>query len=169
MTDPAPSVWGTFKARDAHAVKDFLVALGFEPTAVYEDGEGGIAHAQLDWPEGGGVMFGSHQPGAEWSLEPGTAGFYVVTKDVAAVHERATELGAEIFRPAPAHRLRLRGVLAAGPGGQPVVVRRLSRGTRGRQRPRKRRAGLPGTHSPARFPRAHARARLGGGRLMEAR
>jgi len=32
---PPPTVWGTFQARDALAMIDFLVAVGFEPTAVY--------------------------------------------------------------------------------------------------------------------------------------
>ncbi len=36
---PAPTVWGTFQARDARAMIDFLVALGFEETAVYGDGD----------------------------------------------------------------------------------------------------------------------------------
>ena len=54
-------------------------------------------HAQLDWPEGGGVMFGSHKPEG-WSLPPGGAGFYVVTADPRAVHDRAVQAGAEITR-----------------------------------------------------------------------
>ena len=48
-------VWATFEAQDAPALIDFLVGtVGFLRTAVYEDG-GRVAHAQLDWPEGGGV------------------------------------------------------------------------------------------------------------------
>ena len=43
---------------------EFLVGLGFEKTAVYTDDDDPafVHHAQLDWPEGGGVMFGSHKP-----------------------------------------------------------------------------------------------------------
>ncbi len=96
---PPSTVWGTFQARDAGAMIDFLVALGFEATAVYAD-EGDpsvVHHAQLDWPEGGGVMFGSHKPEG-WTLEPGTAGFYVVTADPRAVRERAVAAGATITR-----------------------------------------------------------------------
>jgi len=96
---PAPTVWPTFQATDAPALLDFLVgAFGFIATAVYTDGDR-IAHAQLDWPEGGGVMFGSSQPDALWSLPPGTAGMYVVAADVDAVHRRALDAGAEIVRP----------------------------------------------------------------------
>jgi uncharacterized glyoxalase superfamily protein PhnB len=74
---------------------EFLVVLGFEATAVHEvDGE--IAHAQLDWPEGGGVMLGRHKPDAPWSREPGSAGVYVVTDDPSAVRERALTTKAEV-------------------------------------------------------------------------
>ena len=95
---PAPTVWGTFQAHDARAEIAFLVALGFEETAVYGEGDR-VEHAQLDWPEGGGVMMGSHKPGGEWVTEPGTAGFYVVTADPQAVHDRAVAAGAQITRP----------------------------------------------------------------------
>ena len=98
---PPPTVWGTFQAHDARAMIDFLVAVGFEPTAVYADeaDPSFVQHAQLDWPEGGGVMFGSHKPAdAPWSLQPGTAGFYVVAADPKAVHERAVAAGAKITR-----------------------------------------------------------------------
>lgn len=102
MTDhnsPAPTVWGTFQARDARAMIALLTAIGFEATAVYADENepAVVHHAQLDWPEGGGVMFGSHKPEG-WSLPPGGAGFYVVTADPRAVHDRAVAAGAEITR-----------------------------------------------------------------------
>lgn len=90
------SVWPAFNARDPHALVDFLVALGFEATAVYPDGAD-VAHAQLDWPEGGGVMFGSVKD-HRLSRPPGTAGFYVVTADPRAVHDRAVAAGATITR-----------------------------------------------------------------------
>lgn len=96
---PAPTVWPAFNARDPRALVDFLVALGFEATAVYaEDGDPDrVAHAQLDWPEGGGVMFGSVKD-HELSRPPGSAGFYVVTADPRAVHDRAVAAGARITR-----------------------------------------------------------------------
>ncbi len=99
-TPPAPTVWGAFQCHDPHAVIDFLVGLGFERTAVYtaDDDPSYVAHAQLDWPEGGGVMLGTHKPDQPWNREPGAAGFYVVTADPRAVHERATGLGARIVR-----------------------------------------------------------------------
>jgi len=98
-TAPAPTVWPTFQATDAQALINFLVgSFGFIATAVYRDGDR-IAHAQLDWPEGGGVMLGSFRSDAQWSRPPGTAGMYVVATDVEAVHRRAAAAGAEIVRP----------------------------------------------------------------------
>ncbi len=99
MTDtPVPTVWPSLQARDAHALIEFLVdVVGFEKTAVYEDGDT-IAHAQLDWPEGGGIMMGSHKPGGAWSRPPGTFGAYVVTDHVDDLYERIKGKGATITR-----------------------------------------------------------------------
>lgn len=92
---PPPTCWPTLQCNDAQAEIEFLVALGFERTAVHEH-DGQVAHAQLDWPEGGGVMLGSHKPDAEWSRPPGTAGVYVVTANPEAVRARALTTKAEV-------------------------------------------------------------------------
>lgn len=95
---PPPTVWPALQARDALALIDFLVdKVGFERTAVYTDGDK-VAHAQLDWPEGGGVMIGSHQPDHEWSRPPGTFGAYVVTDDVDGLYARVKAAGVTIHR-----------------------------------------------------------------------
>lgn len=94
----SPSVWPTLQAHDAPALIDFLVTtVGFERTAVYEDG-GIIAHAQLDWPEGGGIMLGSYKAEGAWCVEPGTFGAYVVTGRVDELYERLTAAGVQILR-----------------------------------------------------------------------
>ena len=96
---PAPTVWPTLQAHDALALIDFYVtAFGFVKTAVYADGDQ-VAHAQLDWPEGGGIMLGSHKPDGEWSREPGTFGAYVVTADVDAVYARVKAAGVDVNPP----------------------------------------------------------------------
>ena len=93
-----PQVWGSLQAHDARALIDFYVdVLGFLRTAVYADGDT-RAHAQLDGPEGGGILRGSHKPGGEWTREPGTAGFYVVTDHVDEVHGRVLAAGATVIR-----------------------------------------------------------------------
>ncbi|MBO3677105.1 VOC family protein [Streptomyces sp. NEAU-YJ-81] len=95
-----PAVWPTLQAHDAIALIDFLVdTVGFLRTAVYQD-EDRVAHAQLDWPEGGGIMLGSYDPAAKsWCLEPGTFGAYVVTDHVDALYERLTAAGVRVLRP----------------------------------------------------------------------
>jgi uncharacterized glyoxalase superfamily protein PhnB len=101
MSEPnrAPLVWPTLRAGDARALIGFLVdVLGFEETVAYADGDV-VQHAQLDWPEGGGVMLGSAQdrgPDDQWPLAPGSFGAYVVTSDPEAVCARARAAGADI-------------------------------------------------------------------------
>ena len=95
---PAPQVWPTLRARDASGLIRFLVeALGFEKTVVYGEGDR-VDHAELAWPEGGGVMLGSAQDGPDdpWPLRPGTFGCYVVTAEPDKLFARATAAGAEV-------------------------------------------------------------------------
>ena len=95
---PAPTVWPTMQAKNAHQLIDFLVdKVGFIKTAAYAEGDE-IVHAQLDWPEGGGIMLGSAKPGQPWSREPGTAGMYVVTEDPDALYQRLRANGVEMIR-----------------------------------------------------------------------
>ena len=91
MTTPPPTVWPAFRAHDAHGLIRFLAdALGFEVTAVYADGDA-VAHAELAWPPGGGVMLGSvrDDPDDAWPARPGTSAVYLVSDDVDGVHARA--------------------------------------------------------------------------------
>jgi uncharacterized glyoxalase superfamily protein PhnB len=95
---PAPQVWPTLRARDARALIRFLVeAFGFTETVVYGEGEV-VHHAQLSWPEGGGIMLGSAQdtPDDVWPLRPGTFGAYVVTDAPDELFARATAAGATV-------------------------------------------------------------------------
>lgn len=96
---PPPTVWPTLQADDALALIDFYVeTFGFLKTAVYAEGDR-VAHAQLDWPDGGGIMLGSYQPDAEWSRTPGTLGAYIVTDRMDEVYARVQAAGATIVRP----------------------------------------------------------------------
>ena len=99
-------MWPTLRARDARALIRFLVdAFGFVENVAWGDQPDGggdvVVHAQLDWPEGGGIMLGSVREGTDdrWPVQPGTAGCYVVTADPDAVHARAVAAGAEITDP----------------------------------------------------------------------
>ncbi|HEX9066370.1 MAG TPA: VOC family protein [Streptosporangiaceae bacterium] len=97
---PPAQVWPTLRAHDALGLIRFLAdAFGFEETAVYADGDV-VHHAQLSWPEGGGIMLGSVRPpdGTDhWPVQPGSCGCYVVTSDPDGVHDRAVRAGAEII------------------------------------------------------------------------
>jgi uncharacterized glyoxalase superfamily protein PhnB len=95
---PAPQIWPTLRARDGRALIKFLVeAFGFEETAVYGEGER-VDHAELSWPEGGGIMLGSAKDSADdpWPLRPGTFGAYVVTDKPDELFARATAAGAAV-------------------------------------------------------------------------
>lgn len=98
-TGRAPDVWPTLQAHDAPALIDFLVGtVGFLRTAVYEDGDR-VAHAELDWPEGGAIMLGSYDGKSDgWCLQPGTFGAYVVTDHVDDLYQRLSAAGVEIIR-----------------------------------------------------------------------
>ena len=97
---PAPQVWPTLQAVDALALIDFYVdTFGFRRTAVYADGDT-VAHAQLDWPEGGGIMLGSHKPDAGWSTQPGTLAAYAVTDHIEELWQRVEHApGVTVIRP----------------------------------------------------------------------
>ncbi|HEX4103837.1 MAG TPA: VOC family protein [Pseudonocardiaceae bacterium] len=102
MTEtPSPTIWPALTYADASAAIRFLVeAFGFVETLVVP-GEGGreIAHAELRWPEGGGVMLGSTSDDTEFSrLKPGATSIYVVTDAPDGVFGRATMAGAEVVR-----------------------------------------------------------------------
>lgn len=97
-------IWPTLIYRDAPAAIDFLVrAFGFTPSLVVPNQDDGsvIEHAQLLWPEGGGIMLGTAgRPGNKFSDRPtGTSSVYVVTATPDAVHDRAVAAGARVFEP----------------------------------------------------------------------
>jgi uncharacterized glyoxalase superfamily protein PhnB len=98
-TTPAPQVWPTLRAHDARALIRFLIdAFGFEETVVHGEGDR-VDHAQLSWPEGGGIMLGSAKRDAEtdaWPLRPGSFGAHAVTADPDRLYARAKAAGAEI-------------------------------------------------------------------------
>jgi uncharacterized glyoxalase superfamily protein PhnB len=102
MTSAQPTVWPALRYDDAPAGLRFLVdVLGFRETLVVRDDAGDITHAELRWPEGGGVMLGStkHCEGVHAEMRAGVSSVYVVTDAVDAAHQRCAEAGAEIISP----------------------------------------------------------------------
>ncbi|RFA09826.1 hypothetical protein B7R54_11880 [Subtercola boreus] len=105
---PAPGVWPTFRFHDAAAALAWLVeTIGFTEHVVYRgdvagDPERDIAHAELLWPGGGGIMFGSDTGGTGWSGTvggPGTSTTYLSTDEPRAVFDRVSAAGWTIIRP----------------------------------------------------------------------
>jgi uncharacterized glyoxalase superfamily protein PhnB len=95
------TVWPALNCDDAHATIKFLIdAFGFEQTAVYDDDQGRVAHAELRWPEGGGIMLGDagRADSVHAGMPTGCASVYVVTDEPDAVHARALSAGAQVIR-----------------------------------------------------------------------
>ena len=111
-------IWPTFRYRDAPAAIRFLKeAFGFEEVAVYPgETDDAVAHAELRWPGGGGIMLGSHRDDDPGWL-PGAGSVYIVTQDVDALHDRAQRAGAKIVRPLRNEDYGSRGFTARDPEG----------------------------------------------------
>lgn len=92
-------VWPTLRYDDARAAIRFLVGMGFVEDAVHGDGDI-VAHAQLRWPGGGGVMLGSVQreDSAIRDVPAGAGSVYIVVDNPDELHARAVQLGATIVR-----------------------------------------------------------------------
>ena len=102
-TTTPPGTWPTLSYRDAEAAIGYLVdVVGFTVSVVHRSADRPVAHAELRWPDGGGIMFGSDQGEQRWSGAagaPGTATAYLSTDDVAGVAVRVTEAGWRVLRP----------------------------------------------------------------------
>lgn len=95
------SIWPALFSDDPHALRRFLVGLGFEegivvPAPAGTQAGGEILHSELLWPEGGRIMVASASADHPTSHK---ANLYVVTDHPDEVHGKAVTLGAEIIRP----------------------------------------------------------------------
>lgn len=98
-TPPAPTVWHCLQCTDARAQIDWMVeSLGFVESFVVHSGDGTVAHAELLWPEGGGVMLGERRRTADdpHATRAGSGLAFLVTADSDAVYARATAAGADV-------------------------------------------------------------------------
>ena len=125
-------VWPCLSYRDARAAIAFLVdAFGFEERAVYarEDDPAVVEHAELRWPLGGGVMFGTagKDDSPFGTRPPGNDSVYVVCDDPDGLFARATAAGAEVVRGLARRGLRLARLHRPRPGGQPLELRHVRR------------------------------------------
>lgn len=120
MTEPAKHVWPCLNYADAPAAICFLTDLGFvDVLTVPGEGDGLVAHAELLWPEGGGVMLGSAGRGeGEFSARPiGAGSMYAVTDDPHGVMSRAQAAGATVVREMREEDFGSTGFTVADPEG----------------------------------------------------
>ena len=97
------AVWPILTYRDAPAAIEFLAkAFGFEKRAAHarEDDPSIIEHAEMRWPLGGGIMFGSagKDDSPFGARQPGNDSVYVVCDDPDALFDRAVAAGATVVR-----------------------------------------------------------------------
>lgn len=119
-TPPRTAVWPSLRYADANAAINFLVtAFGFEEAAVYRsDDNSDVNHAELRWPEGGGVMLGSARPDSSVrDLPAGIGAVYIVVSDPDALYARAKAGGATITREMRDEDYGSRGFTARDPEG----------------------------------------------------
>lgn len=122
MTDTTTSVWPTLVYEDAPAAIEFLgTAFGFTPALVVraEGDDSVVEHAQLTWPEGGGIMLGSaNREGNAFSQRPtGASSVYVVTSQPDALHDRAIAAGAALLQELRDEEYGSRGFSVTDPEG----------------------------------------------------
>jgi len=103
MTTNKPMVWPILSYRDAPAAMAFLAdAFGFEQRAAYarDDDRSVIEHAELRWPLGGGIMFGTagKDDSPFGQRAPGNDSVYVVCENPDDLFQRAVAAGAQVVR-----------------------------------------------------------------------
>jgi uncharacterized glyoxalase superfamily protein PhnB len=116
-------VWPTLLYRDGQAALKFLTrGLGFTLVASYAGvAEGSIAHAELTWPVGGGVMVSSvdrnSEPNEFDKLVDGAASVYLVHDDPDALFPQVMAAGATVVRELRDEDYGSRGFSVADPEG----------------------------------------------------
>ncbi|RPK43325.1 Glyoxalase-like domain protein [Streptomyces sp. ADI93-02] len=93
-------MWPILHYDDTGSALRFLVeVLGFEQVVAAPDEHGGVGHAELRWPGGGALVFGStrHTDSVHGRMKAGSSAVYVATHDVDAVHQRVRDTAGHII------------------------------------------------------------------------
>jgi uncharacterized glyoxalase superfamily protein PhnB len=120
---PVIGLWPTLIYRDGQAALKFLTdGLGFTLVASYPGvAEGSVAHAELAWPVGGGVMVSSidrnSEPNEFDKLVEATASVYLVHDDPDGLFPRVLAAGATVVREMRDEDYGSRGFSVADPEG----------------------------------------------------
>lgn len=102
MKEHSTHVWPILTFRDPAAMADFLVeAFGFERGVAIpsERDPDVILHAELWWPLGGGLMYGTAgKDDTPWGTRtPGNDAVYLVTDDPDGLYQRCQTAGAKVI------------------------------------------------------------------------
>jgi len=116
-----PGVWPCVMYDDAEAARKFLTEVfGFAETLTVRSDDGKqIVHAEMKWPEGGGIMYGSagRSQHPEMPQPNGIQWLCVATDDPDAVYRRAVDAGAKIVTEPYDTDYGARNVAIADPAG----------------------------------------------------
>ena len=112
-------LWHSLTFRDADAMIAWLKAVGFTEHAVHRDeaDPSRVVHAEMLWPPGGGVMFGSHRDGGDLHKVPGAGAAYLVTDDPDGAYDAALAAGGTTLRAPGEQDYGGRGASVADPEG----------------------------------------------------
>lgn len=109
MTEHPPrldhNIWPGIASPHPHALRSWLVQLGFEEGGCYLDEDGtSVRHSEMLWPQGGRVMISSAgklggDDASAFRSPPGGAMIYVVVDDPDPVWSAAQELNVTVVRP----------------------------------------------------------------------
>lgn len=112
-------LWHTLTFLDADAMIAWLKAIGFTEKAVYRDEQDPtkVMHAEMLWPTGGGIMFGTFRDDNDLDQQPGRASAYLVAQDPDAVFDKAVAAGARVVRKMVDQDYGGRGGTVADPEG----------------------------------------------------
>jgi uncharacterized glyoxalase superfamily protein PhnB len=112
-------IWPTLTFTDADAGIAWLKAIGFTEKEIHRDPDDPtvVVHAEMLWPTGGGVMFGSDRPNPDWPTQAGHSAAYLVTDDVDGVFAAALDAGAKPLREPRDEAYGGRGATVTDPEG----------------------------------------------------
>lgn len=98
-SETGTAVWPLVPYADQRAGIRFLTeALSFTESVIVPGEDGTVLHAELRWPQGGGVMLGTVDPDNPFAQPKGSGMLYLWTPEPDGLFDRAVGYGAEAVR-----------------------------------------------------------------------